>query len=506
MGLLDRRAEADARRPGGRTPNGGPPPALAAAVKWEDPVPLPSSDAVPPFPVETLPPSLAGFVSSLADVTATPPDFAATYLLGVSAGLIGATRAVRIGPGWAELSVLYAVVVAEKSAGKTPVFSAVMRPVNQAQAKLAAERRQQDKQDASNPAAKHNREAPRLVYVKDFTVESLAPVLAAHPRGLLVARDEVSGWASSFNQYKSKGSGSDRQFWLGNWGSEPMDVLRRNPEAPHVHVAYPCTSIVGGIQPAVLGDLRQDRDDGMIERLIFAFPDRLPAVGYSRKAIEGQDDWARLARRMLALSMTDPDEAKGEYGPRPFYYLLDETAELAFDCWTQVIADQCNDPDRLPAFDGARTKMKSLVARLALVLHVLWGLEAGDLVDAKIPGEVMDRAILLGRYYLAHAARAHGVAGADDRPARVLDWVKRHGKPFSRRDAHRALIRQFPKAEMLASPLNVLANHGYIRTVREANADPRSQTVYAIHPQLVIAVNNLSAPGADRLSAEPGAA
>lgn len=501
MGLLDRRAEADARRLGGRTPNGGPPTALAAAAKWDDPIPLPSPGSPPPFPVDALPPSLAGFVSSLADVTATPPDFAATYLLGVSAGLIGATRAVRIGPGWAELSVLYAVVVAEKSAGKTPVFSAVMRPVNQAQAKLAQERRL-----AATSGGETDRTPPRLVYVKDFTVESLAPVLAAHPRGLLVARDEVSGWASSFNQYKSKGSGSDRQFWLGNWGSEPMDVLRRNPEAPHVHVAYPCTSIVGGIQPAVLGDLRQDRDDGMIERLIFAFPDRLPAVGYSRKAIEGQADWSRLAQRMLSLSMMDPDETKGEYGPRPFFYGLDETAEMAFDCWTQVIADQCNDPDRTPAFDGARTKMKSLVARLALVLHVLWGLEAGDLIDTKIPGEVMDRAILLGRYYLAHAARAHGVAGADDRPARVLEWVKRHGKAFTRRDAHRALIRQFPKAEMLSAPLGVLANHGYVRPVRESNADPRSQAVYAIHPQLVIAVNNLSAPGADRLTAEPGAA
>lgn len=466
-----------------------PAPKPAAAVRWDDPIPLPSSETPPPYPLEVLPPSLRGFVESLAEVTATPPDYAATYMLGVSAGLIGATRAVRVGPDWTEMCVLYAIVVAEKSAGKTPVFSAVMRPVNHEQARLARGRLAEDKSP------------PRLVYVKDFTVEALAPVLKANPRGLLVARDEVSGWASSFNQYKAKGSGSDRQFWLENWASQPIDVLRRNPEAPHIHVAHPCNSIVGGIQPAVLPDLRQDRDDGMIERLLCSYADRLPAVPYCRKPVLGTPDWERAVRLMLALQMVTE-----EYGPRPYYFRLEHDAELEFDLWTRAVAGMLNDPEAVRELDGTRTKMRSAAARIAIVLHVLWAIEGGDMIPSDVSHETMRLAVVLTRYYLAHAARVHGLAGADDRPGRVLEWAKRHGKPFSRRDAHRALIRQFPKAEDLAAPLKVLAQHGFIQPVREDSADPRSQAVYLIHPGLVSAVDKVSAPGADRLSSEPGAA
>lgn len=476
---------------------GDRPPAAPTPPQWDDPIPLSAAGPPAPFPLESLPPSLREFAESLADATATPPDYAATYMLGVSAGLIGATRAVRVGPDWTELCVLYAVVVAEKSAGKTPVFSAVLRPVNAAQAKLAAERRAA----AGVAAERGDRTPPRLVYVKDFTVESLAPVLQAHPRGLLVARDEVSGWATSMNQYKSKGGGGDRQFWLGNWGAEPMDVLRRNPEAPHIHVAYPCTSIVGGIQPAVLPDLRQDRDDGMIERIVFAFPDRLPAVGYSRKPVVGADAWGRAVAAMLALEMQPPKD--DEFGPRPFYFLLGPDAELEFDLWTGYVAAQCNDPDRVKDFDGARTKMRGLVARVAIVLHVLWALEYGPRIANHIPHEVMRLAVLLGRYFLDHAARVHGLAGADDRPGKVLEWVVRSGRTeFRRRDAHRGMQRHFRSADDLTAPLRTLCQHGFLHAAQDAENDPRSHTVYLVNPAIVTAVTEVSPKSGDTLSAE----
>jgi hypothetical protein len=52
-------------------------------------------------------------------------------------------------------------------------------------------------------------ERPR-VCVSDATVEKLAFLAAALPRGLLLQRDEIAGWLGAFDKYG--GGGSDRAF------------------------------------------------------------------------------------------------------------------------------------------------------------------------------------------------------------------------------------------------------------------------------------------------------
>jgi hypothetical protein len=48
------------------------------------------------------------------------------------------------------------------------------------------------------------------VCVSDATVEKLASLAAALPRGLLLQRDEIAGWLGAFDKYG--GGGSDRAF------------------------------------------------------------------------------------------------------------------------------------------------------------------------------------------------------------------------------------------------------------------------------------------------------
>ena len=56
--------------------------------------------------------------------------------------------------------------------------------------------------------------------VSDCTVEALAVLLEQHPRGLLVARDELSGWVNSFDAYKSC-RGADVAHWLSMHRAAP---------------------------------------------------------------------------------------------------------------------------------------------------------------------------------------------------------------------------------------------------------------------------------------------
>jgi len=53
----------------------------------------------------------------------------------------------------------------------------------------------------------------RRLRISDTTCEAVANILQHNQRGLLLARDELSGWLTSFNQYK-RGRGSDEASWL----------------------------------------------------------------------------------------------------------------------------------------------------------------------------------------------------------------------------------------------------------------------------------------------------
>lgn len=66
----------------------------------------------------------------------------------------------------------------------------------------------------------------RRVVVGDVTTEALATILAANPRGILMARDEISSWIRGMNQYKG-GKGNDRQFYLSCWSGQTALVDRK---------------------------------------------------------------------------------------------------------------------------------------------------------------------------------------------------------------------------------------------------------------------------------------
>ncbi len=54
---------------------------------------------------------------------------------------------------------------------------------------------------ADDPPEKPETPQAERCVVSDTTVEALAPLLLANPRGLLLARDKLAGWIGSFDRY-----------------------------------------------------------------------------------------------------------------------------------------------------------------------------------------------------------------------------------------------------------------------------------------------------------------
>jgi hypothetical protein len=69
----------------------------------------------------------------------------------------------------------------------------------------------------------------RSDHVADVTTERLGALAAGLPRGLLLVRDELSGWLGGFDRYG--GGGSDRAFALEMYGGRSYVVDRmKSPE------------------------------------------------------------------------------------------------------------------------------------------------------------------------------------------------------------------------------------------------------------------------------------
>ncbi len=171
----------------------------------------------------------------------------------------------------------------------------------------------------------------RRLLSTDPTMEAARDLSAANPRGLLLHRDELSGWIAGMDRYgKGGGGGAERAFWLqayegGRWASDRVE----DRDAP-VDVPRLTWAVLGGIQPDRLASmLLSGDDDGLSARFLYCLP--APPAGVSAPpGREGPpfalEDMLRRLRGMPVREDGDPVElrltpeaveALQECSPRP---------------------------------------------------------------------------------------------------------------------------------------------------------------------------------------------
>ena len=205
------------------------------------------------FPLDSLPRPIRMFVEESAASLAAAPDLIVLPVLVTVGAAIGNSRRIRLKIGWEESSAIYGAVVAETGSMKSPALKAATAPL------------------------KIDEPSTESAWTTDVTVECLGDLLHQHPKGVLLSRDELTGWVKSMNQYK-KGKGADREFYLSAWCSSPIRVDRRSSEP--IKVQNPFLAVVGCIPPDLLPTLGQEKgeEDGFMPRLLFAWPEAMPVM------------------------------------------------------------------------------------------------------------------------------------------------------------------------------------------------------------------------------------
>ncbi len=471
----------------------------AAGEPWPE-LSLQAEPAAEPFPVDVFPLGLRRYCRGVASVTLTPVDLAGCAMLATASAAIGQSSNVIVRRTWREAPLLYLLIVAPPGKAKTPVVRLVVRPLAQIdkslrdESRLAKQAWEEGKKSMPKGSSPGPAPANRRAIVKDVTRETLIAILANNPRGLLADPDEASAWVSSFNEYKAKGS--DRAFWLDLWASSALKYDREGGNRTGF-VPHPFVTVLGGLQPDMLGSLSEEhgRDDGFLDRILFCFPAVFPRQRWTEEELDEDDErlWQAVIETLYAQEQHfDPERNE----TRPAWIGFSSEAKEAFVAFFDQHCDEMeSEEDPCPSI-GAWSKLRAYAARFSLILSRLRLAskpERPDLGTAPVMLEDVQGSVRLITYFKRQVERVHhrmtgGTGNVET--CHVLAWIARQNKPeFRERELQNDLRRRFPDTQSLRAPLQALADASAIRVSSKTSATPRrgrkpSQT-WEVNPLLL---------------------
>jgi hypothetical protein len=367
------------------------------------------------FPTKALPSSCWQFVEEAEKAIGCPADLLGLPLLATLSAGIGNSRVVEIKRSWREGATLFLATVADPGKKKTPAAKHATAPIWERQTELKRsyaekveeyesemrehekDKRESRKNNEADPSPPEEPTMGRTV-TEDTTVEALASILEDNPRGVAVVKDELAGWVRSMDQYKS-GKGADRQAWLSLWSNSPIAVDRKGRKEPLI-VPRPWVSITGSIQPGVLNELADGREDGLLDRFLFAYPaptrSRLTRAEISASA---ENRFKKLYNGLAQLKMGE--DKTGEPCPRAV-----PMSPEAWELFAEIASgldEETQEPGFSSRLSGVWSKLEAYLARIALILALCRYVNGRG--PEQVEAEDVVRASSLIEYFKAHAKR-----------------------------------------------------------------------------------------------------
>lgn len=341
------------------------------------PIPAPAEQetTVADMPVDTLPNPLRAFVEPTAMALGVPNSLMALPTLAGIGALIGNARHIELKPGWTEPPSIYAAIVADSGQLKSPAMDAALKPIITTLTPPTVQRR----------------------WTSDVTTEKLAMLLQEQPRGILIVRDELTGWVRGMNQYKG-GRGADNQFYLSTWGGSPLAVDRK--DGTQIYLSQPFVSVVGGLPPDCLPQLDASGGlaDGFLPRLLFAWSEPF-GVRWSDEVVppEVTEKYDQLVTDLHQLSYDNNT---------PVRLNLTEDGKKLFVEWHDSHCAEGEDANLSGYLQGAYAKLKGYCARLALI-HAL----CTDPTATSVNDESVAAAAGLIEYFKGEAKKVDAALG-----------------------------------------------------------------------------------------------
>lgn len=259
----------------------------------------------------------------------------------------------------------------------------------------------------------NNEEIPEKRYqTADTTIEALSDLEVNNPNGILVFRDELVGLFVGLE----KDGGLGKTFFLEGWngtGSYQIDRIGRGEQFIPNH----CLTVMGGIQPDKLTKYLEPAikglgNDGFIQRFqLLVYPDvenweyvdRIPDKD-ARNAVysifESMDELNEVSLYDIGANSSDNDNK----GP---YFVFSDEAQNIFKEWMTSLHKEKIPKEEHPIIQEHLSKYPKLLAGLALLFHVIDGINLGSV--GGVSKSAIEMAIEWCDYLETHARRIYGL-------------------------------------------------------------------------------------------------
>jgi len=364
--------------------------------EWPETLPLHSE--LPPveaFSEALLPVSFRSLIADVSERMQVPIDYPAVVMVLALAGVVN--RRATIQPkdndtSWIVVPNLWGGLIAPPGFMKSPVIQAATRPLHQLQAayrreyqsSLAEHARAIEEwelsrsawRDLSKAALKKGKPALerlpdppsppllRRLIINDATFEAMHQTMSENPAGILVIRDELTGWWSQLDRAGREG---DRAFCLQAWNGDTGHTIDRTGRGT-IHVEACCMSMLGGIQPgrlrSYLAEALEDgpSNDGLIQRFqLLVWPDTEGSWKYVDRPpnTAAEERAAEVFRKLAAI---DPANAiRFRFCPQ---------AQELFVEWITELEVRVRGDELHPALVSHLSKYRKLMPALALLFEL----------------------------------------------------------------------------------------------------------------------------------------
>ena len=492
--------------------------------KLDLPVPLPENNLqTPQLNEKLLPNAWREWLADISERLQCPLDYAAISALVAFASLIG--NRIRVRPkrfdSWLVVPNLWGAIVGIPGVLKTPAANEGLyffREIAETERLNFEEKRrnaefEKDFNDAKKITLKKEMAKAKAgekekfkqqffdlqtdtpkekrLWTTDVTVEKLGELLNENADGLLILRDELTGW---FRMLERTGHEQDRAFYLEAWNGEGSFTFDRIGRGK-THVKNLTVSILGTIQPAMIepflrGSLEGYGDDGLIQRFqLLVYPETPKNYRYIDRLPKGRET-ARDSFKKLSLLTPEAVNAKiltSDAGGYAFLQFNDEAQDF-FQTWlTELENDLRSDVFENSTIESHLSKYRSLMPSLALLFHLLDRITGANENDSIGLNSAM-LASAWCSYLQKHAEKLYGLVMLSefDCAKEILKHINIRDLEgeFTARDIYRKGWKNLKETKKVKSGLEILTEYGYLQSVQIVETGGRTSVHYIIHENL----------------------